>query len=206
MQSPNPPPLFLKCDSETDERTLNSDFVNALSSELVDLASCKFEMADLSVFYFNIRGLRSKLDELISVLDNIAVTPDVLVLTETWLTKDIKKLYSIPGYNHFGVCRDEKRGGGISIYISNQIDFILVEEGTIIIENYEILHTLIRLNRAEIRIIAIYRPPSGNLECFMKHLNTLLNKHKNKNLFIGDFNINLRNIISSVASYIYLAT
>ena len=46
--------------------------------------------------------------------------PDIISITETWLNTSEKHLISeanIPGYNMFLSCRENKRGGGVILYV-----------------------------------------------------------------------------------------
>ena len=75
---------------------------------------------DLVVIQLNIRGLGSKRSQLIDLIDTSVHSrnPDVLMLSETWLTPFLPKLV-IPGYEIFHQDRMDKRGGWCS-YLSIQ--------------------------------------------------------------------------------------
>ena len=57
---------------------------------------------DFIVLQLNIRGITSKKSQLIDLIDNTTVgkTPDVVILSETWLTP-FSPDFSIPGYDFF---------------------------------------------------------------------------------------------------------
>ena len=45
-------------------------------------------------------------------------------ISEAWATDSNKNLLSIPGYSHEQcICSNQKRGGGTSLYIRNQIQY-----------------------------------------------------------------------------------
>ena len=63
---------------------------------------------DVSFLELNIRGMYTKLPELMHLIDHISdnQVPDVLLLCETWLTKHTPS-FSIQGYN---ICRTDRDG------------------------------------------------------------------------------------------------
>ena len=69
---------------------------------------------DFSIMQLNIRGVRSKEDELNRLLNKIgsANKVSVLALNETWLRKDTINKINLPGYNLEHKIRKGKEGGG----------------------------------------------------------------------------------------------
>ena len=63
--------------------------------------------------------------------------PDILAITETWLSEN-KHLYDFTGYYSYHLTRKTRRQGGISIFVSNMIQSNEVEELSIVTENIEI--------------------------------------------------------------------
>ena len=79
---------------------------------------------DLNVIQLNIRGINSKITELIHLIDHSLKDspPDIIALCETWLTKD-SPTPNIPGYEFVHKCRLHKHGGGVALLISNHIKY-----------------------------------------------------------------------------------
>ena len=77
---------------------------------------------DLVVLQLNIRGISSKKTELLDLIDTSVQgrQPDVLLLSETWLTPYSPKIL-IPGYELFHQDRIDRRGGGVAILISKKL-------------------------------------------------------------------------------------
>ena len=48
---------------------------------------------------------------------------NVIGLSETWFSDSTVDLYNIPGYNCSHVYRKNRRGGGVSVYIKETINF-----------------------------------------------------------------------------------
>lgn len=71
---------------------------------------------NLSVFHVNIRSMKNKIFELDNVFQSLRYSFDVLAFTETWFcNKD--DVVALHGYSSEGVYRNDRRGGGTSIYI-----------------------------------------------------------------------------------------
>ena len=80
------------------------------------------EESDLVVLQLNIRGLTNKITELKSLLENITTCkkPNIILLSETWLNKSSPK-FILSNYDSYNVHRTHKKGGGVSVLISNAI-------------------------------------------------------------------------------------
>ena len=80
---------------------------------------------DFTIFHQNVRGISHKIDELlISLTPN---TPQVLCLTEHHQRTDEISLINLGQYTlgaHF--CRQTHKQGGVCIYISNDIQFNII--------------------------------------------------------------------------------
>ena len=51
-------------------------------------------------------------------MSNIDTKFSIVAITESWLKPHHLSIYDIEGYQHEGITRVDKAGGGISIYIS----------------------------------------------------------------------------------------
>ena len=47
----------------------------------------------------------------------------MLSFTETWLTEYNMYLHNFTGYSHVYKLRDKRRGGGVSMFINNRLNF-----------------------------------------------------------------------------------
>ena len=165
-----------------------------IENNIADLTSkyCLPEQATIkgfSILTLNIRSLRKNHEDLKSLISDFNTKIDILVITETWNTEDFH--FKIEGYKTpYNLNRQNKKGGGISIYVSHEIQSILLSEYTHIDEHIECM--CIEANNNI--LIATYRPPSGNKTIFIEHLSNISNNLLNRKLFIaGDFNISLPN-------------
>ena len=105
----------------------------------------------------NVQSLWSKLDELQLILK--VSSPDVVCLTETWLTNEIDDdLIKINGYICTKGDRTIKRGGGTAIYIRNGIPYKSQNITDDLENNAEGI--LMVLPKMKLTILCIYIPPN----------------------------------------------
>jgi hypothetical protein len=92
------------------------------------------------------------------------------------------------------LCRQTHRQGGECIYISNDIQFNIINLDQYNREkDLEICAVKIRFPSGSITVICIYRSPTGNFNYFLNQLESILNKTYtviNSLILCGDFNIN----------------
>ena len=88
-------------------------------------------------------------------------TPDVLLLSETWLTPFLPKL-QIPGYETYQRNRLEKKGGGVAILLSSKLRYtpLNVKFESNVFESI-FVNVLLR-NEENVTLGSIYRPPNTN--------------------------------------------
>lgn len=86
---------------------------------------CKCKMCDLhqlpvvasksiSIIHLNIRSVPGHYEELEALSDSLN-NPQVIGLSETWLSTHNEELYSLPGYSIFFKSRLHKGGGGVAL-------------------------------------------------------------------------------------------
>ena len=99
-------------------------------------------------------------------------------------------------YEYFGTNRADKRGGGVGLYVSKQLEYKNRNDLTKNIE--DIIETkfieIINSNGKNIIIGVIYGPPNRNFATFESAMNTILEKIDRENklcYLMGDFNIDL---------------
>ena len=77
----------------------------------------------LSMFHVNIKSLPKHFDELQQYLHMLAYDFSLIGISETWLNENNVDLYDLNGYVTIKDCRKERRGGGVSLYIRDEISF-----------------------------------------------------------------------------------
>lgn len=79
---------------------------------------------DFRIFYQNVRSLKNKIEELEILIDNYKA--DVIILTETWITKNDKEFYNFNYYNAVYSCR-KRQGGGLGVFLRNSLEYKVIE-------------------------------------------------------------------------------
>ena len=147
---------------------------------------------NLSIIHQNIRSFAKNFDVFSIFLKNIVTNWDVIVFTETWFNEGTSAL--LPGYKGFHTYRDLRRGGGVSIYVREDNNCFINSEWSLINSYIELVSVTLVLNNVKINIMALYRPPDGDVQQFLDFLdNKILSKisPNNNSIMLGDFNIDL---------------
>lgn len=150
----------------------------------------------LSFLHLNTRSIVNKFDSLKQLINSFKIPFQVIGLTETWLNDTNDDLFEIEDYSFVNVNRHSKNGGGIGIYISNQLKYKLRTE---LILNYQniiesVFIELLIPSSKNIIIGVIYRKPNNKIDEFENKINQMLGKvHKENKIcyLMGDFNIDL---------------
>ena len=154
---------------------------------------------DFSVFSLNIRGLISSCDDLLQYVNSNC--PDVfcICICETWFNS--LNYIDLEGYISFHGYRDNRIGGGTTIYLRNDLsEFDTIPAFTFCVLDLEII--TIANDNDNLIISAIYRPPKSNIEFFLDSLGNLCDyayKSNKKLILAGDFNINSMTTSMAVA-------
>ena len=79
----------------------------------------------LSFLHLNTRSTVNKFDSLKQLINSFKIPFQVIGLTETWLNDTNDDLFEIEDYSFVNVNRYSKNGGGVGIYISDQLKYKL---------------------------------------------------------------------------------
>ena len=192
--------------SETQELKLNFD-QNDLTSlyhtryctenEIIAL-SHKDSIQKLFLAHFNVRSLSKNFDQLHYFIEQLKFNHGVIGVCETWLKEDAPtSLFTIDGYTLISNNRIDRRGGGVGFYVSKHLKFKLIDECCITLDTIESIFIEIELlNKKNIIVGEVYRPPNSNSASFLDSLTSILSLHYfiNKTCCVmNDFNLNLLN-------------
>ena len=168
------------------------------SCEYIDyecIGELKASQNDLRVVQINSQGIKSKLDELDTLISDLK-QPDIIIISETWLKSGEEKFINIKGYTFDRIPRERKKGGGVGF---------LIKQGLIYWElidlnkssndpTFEYYFIELKGDHQNVILGSIYRPPNTNLDRFMVEYKSSLdrlNNMKNKEIILGmDHNIN----------------
>ena len=72
----------------------------------------------LSVFHINLQSMRANVDRMTALFHSIKHPPDILAISEHWLTESNKDSFNLNGYRSFHVIRSWGIHGGVSLFES----------------------------------------------------------------------------------------
>ena len=180
-------------------RLKNNELMNNESYDFVDhcdyldlenITPKTLPQYNLNLLQMNVRGLIGKQNKIQSLLDKLENNNDVhcLLLCETWLTEDTKKLISFSNHSFIGRERNIKKGGGVGFLLRNELIAQKRDDLCIVSDNFE--HCIIELKgrKRNIILVSLYRPPNTSVKAFLsdyKQLVQNLNNVKNCDVIIG---------------------
>ena len=163
----------------------------------------KFDIDDncFSILHSNIRSIPKNLNNLDSYLNSLNHKFSIIGLSENWLKSDTVEIFGIDGYKSEHSFRPQRPGGGVSIFIEDQIEYTVRHD--LSLNNDLIESKFIEINKEvvgknkNVIIGVVYRPPGTDIKLFNNCIETLLVNIKSENKLVyamGDWNINLLNI------------
>lgn len=151
----------------------------------------------LILFHQNIQCLRNKVGELEVYIDSQKDRPDVICLTEHWMTEEEIKFIKIQGYQLKSFfTRKERQHGGSCIFVNDNLKFDSVQEIELLSVEYQLECACVKSKGRKIIILCVYRTNLGDFDVFLRALEDILSQVKTKYKFYktvlcGDFNVNL---------------
>ena len=121
-----------------------------------------------------------------------------IALTETWLSEGTEELYGIQNYNVVNRFLKGRKGGGVTLYINENIPCVIRNDLEFFDSEMESLFIEVDNNvfqtSSSIIIGIVYRMPDSSIEVFNDRMTDIMNKvNKENKLFymLGDLNIDL---------------
>ena len=133
-------------------------------------------------------------------LENLQHEFSLIGITETWLKDDDCDLFAIHGYNVVEKHRQNRSGGGVALFIKDNIEYTIRSELSTF--NDQLESVFIEINKdalttdKNIVIGVIYRIPNRNLKDFNTQIASVLEQlriEKKLVYLMGDYNIDLLN-------------
>ena len=117
---------------------------------------------------------------------------DIVCITESWLNtveRDYLAEYSVPGYIMFEKSRTNRNGGGVLLFVKENLNPISLSKPQI--PNIDISYILLRNNKgSKIILTLLYRPPAQSVPIdrqLYEQLAELCDNHDT--VILGDFNL-----------------
>src|SRR5277367_6038800 len=140
--------------------------------------------------YLNACDLKPKFSELASL--SLMHRPDIIICTETFFTMQQATVYNLDGYSHHFSCRSDRKGGGISVWITSNFASCVEIRYLDVDQCFEIIVCSFIIGKLTQYVIACYKPPNMGSEKELNFLNIftdVLDKFWQLHpVIIGDFN------------------
>ena len=181
-----------------------------LSDSMNDLFKSKHP--EISLIHFNSRSLDKNLDQITDYLKTLNHKFSIIAISETWLKdKHNSPVFTeIKGYNLIRDDRSHKKGGGVALYISTDLNYKIRNDLNLPTHSdYESIVIELELNTKNKIISVIYRPPDAPAYPFINNLSSainLINKERKPAFICGDFNFDLLKVSSHGATNEFLNT
>ena len=151
---------------------------------------------EFSIFHINARSLKRNFDALDQYLSTLAFPFSIVAISETWHTELSTEHFNLPGYSCLHRIRKERRGGGVSFYISSNLAFKERTDLSIEFQTDKVDCLFIEiLSLPQHPVVCLfYRPPDSDRYEFIDALSVVLQLMKNEKkpcYVLGDININL---------------
>jgi hypothetical protein len=154
-----------------------------------------------SVLHTNIRSLPKNFCQLERFMEGLNFQFTIIGASETWLTENNVDCYGLNGYQHFYLTRENRRGGGVSLFINETFCVKERHELNVMSDFLEALFVEISKEDSGLGQDAIlgvaYRPPNQDVTLFNEKISEILHlvdKEKKIIYLLGDFNVNLLDV------------
>ena len=117
----------------------------------------------------NARSLVGHYDAISNYIDCIPFKFNIIVITETWLNEFNVNLYSysiycLKNYSHVYIYSTKGRGGGVSVFIDNSLNYNIIDALTISLTNIADITTIsVNILNKKYIVSGIYRSPSTDI-------------------------------------------
>ena len=133
---------------------------------------------NFSLFHVNIRSLPRNFDHLKIHLNELKHSFTIIAISENWLTNINREIYHLKGYSHKKTIREQRTGGGVPLFIKNDINFQVRDNININLPDVDSL--FIEIPKEELHsnknifVGVCYRPPHVCIRKFTEELTSLL--------------------------------
>lgn len=151
---------------------------------------------NLSILHINSRSLYANFCNIKDYLQQFPEPFKIIAISETWINEVKGADFVLDGYDFKHVSRQNKTGGGVAFFVDNTIQYKVLEEMTMVVNNILecITIELVKKGKKNVIISCVYRTPGSNIEVFTEWIEQMFSKVDRKSLFLcGDTNIDLIN-------------
>ena len=167
----------------------------------------------LSSIHTNIRSALKNHDNFTSYLECLDHKFPLIGYSESWLNDANKDTIGIKGYKAEHSCRKDRCGGGVSLFVKDDIECSRVDDLCLNQKNIESVFCEFDKDQfgleKNVLVGVIYRPPNTDISEFNEIVSDLLKKLKAEKKYVhimGDVNINLINMDKHIATQDFVDT
>lgn len=147
-----------------------------------DVKICRLVEITFSRLHANIRSIPRNLDNFEKYIASLDIHFSLIALSETWLKPENEHCYGLEGYTAEHNVRKVKVGGGVSLLITDGIDYTRRED---LCTSSNVAETLfVEIDKSlfggnsNIVVGVLYRPPDSDMSLFNEFANDLASKIK----------------------------
>jgi exonuclease III len=186
--------ILYESQDDEDQHIINKLNINSPYRDINFLQSIHDKFNNqFTILHLNTRSLSNHRNLIMDTIQLSKIKFSAIVISETWLKEHSKDINSLKGYKAYHTIRENREGGGVSIFIRDDLESKKIND-ICICENYiESLGVSVKLGNQAINILGLYRPPNNSKLDFIDRLEYLISRTlKNKQMIVaGDMNINL---------------
>lgn len=155
----------------------------------------------LKIAHLNVRSLISSFNDLSTLVETEKY--NIFAVTETWLSQDVdSNAVKIPGFKFYRCDRASRRGGGVGVYVTSQLNAQVINLDIQCQDSLEQLWIKIKIKCKLYAIGILYRPPNCNLTDCIEYLDqslSLIIPTVDEVICVGDTNVNLFNLDNALS-------
>lgn len=155
----------------------------------------------MSVVHVNVRDLKS-CGKFAYIEYLASVNISVIAVSETWLSVFDAASYNINNYTHYSVCRTLRSGGGISLFVKDEISLISSSERSSTEEDIQTLRLHLKFNENVVYILLVYSSSTLMHAKLVDILDLQLPRSTTPCVVLGDMNVNLLSSDSRTSGYL----
>lgn len=151
-----------------------------------------------SLLFWNVRSIKTLekftkfKNHITDLVSNKSKIIDCFVVIESWIDDlDNFKLYEFRNYNSYSLSRMNSKGGGIIIYVCKLFVVNIITK--MCNQHIEAMLIEILAQNLKQKVLAVYRPPSGNMAKFNEIMDDFFSIYEDLTV-VGDMNINSLNL------------
>ena len=140
------------------------------------------------------RSLPQKCDGFNVYLKTMEMKPDLICITETWLSEQNScEIFNLDGYHHLLVASRKTQGGGLGLYVKET--FCYRVEKNLTANNLQTIGVAVQLKTFKLLNSCVYNPPNAGIfqifEMLAHYRDELIVPPESHQIICDDFNVSL---------------